>query len=241
MKRSHRILTGLALFAMPLLTVAAAYAGQAGLKFFVNGSSAGNVRMIDGQAYVPLKSVASALNMTVQDRPGGVELIKAGGAGQIANANVGRMGDEVFTGKWRFSVRKMERMDRYKKHLTTGYQKEIEAKPGMELLVVTCRVKNGTAQNDKLVIDAWKGSNTALTDKDEHAYPPDLWDVRADDHAPEGASFLPGAAVDFNLVFMVPKGAEPKDLVFSAIRYDDRASFDMKKRPPTDIRYSLSR
>ena len=146
----------------------------------------------------------------------------------------------MFTGKWRFSVTDVGRAATYKQRLRTGYRKEVAAGEGSELLLVTCRVRNGTKTKDTLVLEkGWDGMNTALTDAESHSYEPLIYDARFNESAPDGASFLPGAAIDFVIVFDVPKGTQPKDLVFTAMRYDDRAKFDQPKRPPTDIRYSL--
>ena len=206
----------------------------------VNGAVASSsVRTIQGQIYVPLHDVAKALNLRVVERNGKYELIPAGGTTQIANKNVGKMGDEIFTGQWRFKVTQIEYASHYRKQLTPYFRNEIQAQASDELVIVHCRVKNGTKAKDSLVYENWEGCNTALTDSEGHSYEPTLWDVRADQIAPEGAAFLPGAAIDFVLVFNVPKKTTLKDLIFTAMRYSERVSYDQKKHPPTDIRYHL--
>jgi hypothetical protein len=208
----------------------------------VNGKPSGaQVKQIAGKSYVSLAELAAALGMKVVKRPDGrLELTKEGGAGQIANDNVGKMGQEVFTGKWRFQVTDIQKVDSY----TTKYrnnQQTYEPKSGEVLYVVTCRIKNGTKVKDELVFSpTWEGMNTALTDAEERSFAPTTYDVRIDEGAPDGAYFLPGAAIPFVIVFSVPKDAQPKDLVFTALRYAIRTSYDQKKEAPTDIRVQLT-
>jgi hypothetical protein len=223
---------------------AVALAAQAGKALYINGTKASSdVRTINGKVYVPLNDVAKALGMTVQPKSGGYEMIKAGGAGQIANKNVGNLGEEIFTGKWRFTALSVEHVQNYTpQYAPKDAWRILEAKDGEELIVVKCRVKNGTAKKDELVFANWEDSNTALTDMDEQSYQPTTYgfDLKADESSPDGANLLPGAAVNFNLIFRVPAGTREKDLVFTAIRYDMRGKLDQKKDPPQDIRVHLN-
>ncbi|MCC6443676.1 MAG: hypothetical protein IT210_09510 [Armatimonadetes bacterium] len=216
---------------------AAAYLGKA---LYINGAAAsGDVRVIQGKAYAPLSDIAKALGMKLQTRPNGYELVRAGGAEQIANKNVGKMGTEIFTGKWRFTVMKVEKAETYTPTLATGKQ-EVQAGPNEELVVVTCRIKNGTPNKEELVFERWQNNHTALTDASEQSFEPALYDVRAEEQFPVGATFLPGSAINFTLVFKVPAETEPKDLIFSAIRYKDRGEVSLGTLKPTDIRVQLS-
>jgi len=234
---SHR---GVAAALALSVSLAALPAGAQSL--VVNGKPSGaQVRQVGGKTYVSLAELAAALGMKVVKRPDGtLELTREGGAGQIANANVGKTGQEVFTGKWRFQVVDAQQVDSY----TTRYRKKQETVTpdnGETLYVVNCRVKNGTKQKDELVFSpSWEGMNTSLTDAEERSFQPALYDVRADESAPDGAYFLPGAAIPFAIVFKVPKDAKPKDLVFTALRYSMRSSYDQKKEAPTDIRVQLT-
>jgi hypothetical protein len=227
-----------ALFITLGVTAIAFASYEATNKLFYNGKVAStNVKMIGGKAYVPLDDVAKAMQMTVKKRSGGFEIIREGGSHPIADKNVGKIGDWVFTGKWRFQVVSVEHADDYQVKYTEAHDwTKTEAKSNMELVIVKCKVKNGTTKKDTLVFGKWDGNNTSLTSTDEDSYG---YDVKASEHFPDGASFIPGATINFNLIFEVPKRTKVKDLIFTAMRYDDRASFDQKKRPPTDIRIVL--
>jgi hypothetical protein len=218
-----------------------AVAGQVGQKLFFNGATASmDVRVIGGKAYVPLADVAKAMDLTVQKRDGGFELIKSGGAGQVANKFVGKVGEEIFTGKWRFTVLSVDRAKTYDLLLSSAYKKHLEADSNEDLIIVSCRVKNGTPQKDELVFSPdWEGTHNALTDADEQSYQPFAFDVKESENAPVGVTFLPGAAINFKMIFKVPTGTKPKDLIFTALRYSVRAGFDQKKDPPQDIRVTL--
>jgi len=221
-----------------LAVVAAAY--QAALKLTYNGKIAStNVKVIGGQPYVPLADMAKALNMSVVKKSGGYELVAAGGAGPIAGKNVGKMGEVVFTGDYRFEVLTVAHTDEYQLKSADAHEwTKTVAKENNELVVVKCRIKNGTKAKDTLVFAKWDGNNTCITTADEDSYTPVTYgyDVKMTEHFPDGASFIPGAAINFSLVFEVPKGTKVKDLIFTAMRYDDRATSDQKKHKPTDIR-----
>ncbi len=224
-----------------LVLALGAFALQAAQKLFVNGKVASSdLRVIGGKTYVPLAEVAKALDYTAQKTTGGFELIKAGGAGQIANKNVGSVGEEIFSGKWKFTVLSVDRVaEAVPEYLANESWNRRTASSGMEIVVVKCRVKNGTANKDTIVLDKWDGNNTSLTDMDENAFEPTQhgYDAKFNEHFPEGSTFLPGGAVNFNLRFEVPKAAKLKDLVFTVIRYDDRSN--TKTKLPTDFRVHL--
>ncbi|MCB8933379.1 MAG: DUF4352 domain-containing protein [Fimbriimonadaceae bacterium] len=224
------------------LLVLGAFAIQAAQKLLVNGKVASSdLRIIGGKAYVPLADVAKALDYTIQKTNGGYELIKAGGAGQIANKNVGAVGEEVFSGQWKFTVVSVDRVaEAVPEYLPNEVWNRRTAGNGMEIVVLKCRVKNGTDKKDTIVLDKWEGNNTTLTDMDENAYEPTQhgYDGKFNEHFPDGATFLPGGAVNFNLRFEVPKNAKLKDLVFTVIRYDDRSN--TKTKAPTDFRVHLN-
>lgn len=219
----------------------AAFAWQESKKLYLNGQVAStDLRIIDGRSYVPVADVAKALDFTIQKREDGYELVKSGGAGQIANGNKGKLGDEIFTGQWRFKVQSIDHAKHYDvKYSTYSYQRSFDAKDGFEYVVLNCQVKNGRTEKDELVFGKWEGSNTALTDATEQAYEPAFVDVKETEGAPVGVSFIPGSAINFVLVFEVPAGTKVKDLIFTAIRYQYRAKSEQDKVKPTDIRVSV--
>ncbi len=220
---------------------ALAAAWQESKKLYLNGQVASSdLRIIDGKSYVPVTDVAKALDLTIQKRDDGYELVKGGGAGQIANSSTGKIGSEVFTGQWRFKVQSMERSKHYDvKYSTYSYRRTYDPKDGFEFVVLSCQVKNGRTEKDELVLGKWDGNNTALTDSAEQTYEPTFYDVKETEGSPTGVSFLPGSAINFVLVFEVPVGTKVKDLVFTAIRYQYRGKFDQDKVKPTDIRVAL--
>ena len=235
--RKHLIWTSLAVLAISAATAAV----QAVSQLLINGQVASaDVRVINGKAYVPVTDVAKALDYTVQKTDKGYELVKAGGANQIANKNVGKLGEEVFTGQWKFTVIEAKRVaEAIPEYLEDQPWNRRTAGPGMDIVVLKCRVKNGTSAKNTIVLDKWDGNNTTLTDMDENAYVPTQhgYDAKLNEHFPDGATFLPGGAINFNLRFEVPKTAKLKDLVFTVIRYDDRSN--VKTKVPTDIRIHL--
>ncbi len=226
--------------------VGTALAGiAAGTEVFYNGRGVtSDARMVGGKLYVPLADVARAFDLQVRKRgDGNYDLAPAGGANQIANKLVGNMGQEVFTGAWTLQVLGMERMkQRDPVYLPKEAYNHIEAGSGQEFIVLKCRVKNGTKAKDGIVLGKWDGNSTALTTLDEQSFEPHRkgYDAAFNEHFPDGARLLPGAALDFYLVFEVPQGAKPKDLVFTFIRYDDRAASVQKAKRPVDVRIHLA-
>src|SRR5512138_2909249 len=96
-----------------LLAAAACWAAG-GLKLIVNGKVASsNIKMINGVPYAPLKDVAGAMNMVVVKRTGGYEITNQGGTYQVEGSRQGNIGDELFTGEWRFQVLKVSQTDEY--------------------------------------------------------------------------------------------------------------------------------
>lgn len=223
---------------------ALALAAQSGVTLKINGAVASaDVRTINGKAYVPVADVAKALGMAVAKSGNGYALARAGGANEL-KGYTGKQGDVVFTGKWRFTVLGWKRADAYQATMMKrrSWDDQYQAKSDEDLIVVACRIKNGTPKKDELVFpttNGWEGTNDALTDDAEHAYAPVGFDVAETEGAPPGTIFLPGSAIDFKMVFRVPKGTTPKDVVFTALRYDSRAGYNQKSDPPQDIRVTL--
>lgn len=230
----------LAVLVSALGVIGVSVAIQAGQSLKINGQMASNdVRMIGGKAYVPVADVAKAFGLNVAKVGGGYELSNAGGAGQLDAKGNGKIGQEIFSGKWRFQVLDFKRAESYTEARTKN-KKTHKAESGQELVIVNCRVKNGTKAKDELVFSpTWEGTNTSLTDSNEQAYPATAFDVREDEYAPVGCNFLPGSAIDFSIVFQVPKGTEIKDVIFTAMQYKYRSGSDLKKVPPHDFRVSL--
>lgn len=227
-------------FATACAAIGVCFAIQAASSLKINGQVASNdVRVIGGKAYVPVSDVAKAFGLKVVKAGNGYELSNEGGAGQLEAKGNGKIGQEIFSGKWRFQVIDFKRVDSYTETRTKS-KRTWKAESGNELVVVSCRVKNGTKAKDELVFSKdWEGTNTSLTDSNEQAYPATAFDVREDETAPIGCNFLPGSAIDFSIVFEVPKGTEVKDVIFTAMQYRFRSRGDQKENPPHDFRVSL--
>ena len=198
---------------------------QAATPLTVNGTTvSADVRSIAGTSYVRLSDIAKALGMVVVKTGAGYTLTKAGGAGQIEGVTQGKIGDTLFDGKWRFAVESMETADSYT--IKTGAEpydsssltnynsatRVITPRTGNTLIVLHCRVANGQKTTETLWI-AHGDTNTALADATGESHPPVLYDM---DGAPiQSKSVAPGSKVSFPLIFSVPQGTEPKDLIFT--------------------------
>lgn len=115
--------------------------------------------------------------MELTEKAGRYEITKAGGAGQIGDKNSGKLGQTLFSGEWRFQVVSVETVDTYKPE----FNQEWVAKPkqGETLVVVHCRVKNGTMKKETIAFERDAEAvtrhgilNNALTDANEQAFSP---------------------------------------------------------------------
>ncbi len=223
-----------------IIISAAVIAAQKGLKLFINGKVASSdVRIIDGRAYVPVKDVASAFNMVLTEKNEGYELSVPGGTYQVDGVKQGKIGDELFTGKWKFQVLSFEQIEgEYKEKY---YQSGRTIKPqgaNDVLLLVHCRIKNGLKKTQVPVLTERIPGNTALADENGQSYPPLDYDARQEIDKTQSyaaASLLPGAAMDFTLVFSVPKETKAKALVFSLLTYPG----DVGKKETVDVRVNF--
>lgn len=203
--------------------VAAVWASQA-IRVTINGRTIPG-RSIDGAVYVKLSDVAKSLDMQLMGKGGSYTVAKAGGANQLQGQN-GRIGQELFTGKWRFLVKDVQRVDKYI-HRYAESKYEVTADDGNDLVIINCRFKNGVKESAYIYFNGM--GNTALTDMEEHAYRVKFVDVGGG----VADTLLPGSAKDFALVFSVPKEATLKDLVYTV------EPVDVKKFGLTDLRISL--
>ena len=242
---NHRRPT-LVLAALGASVAAAALALRASGTLVVDGrSTPAEVRTLNGVAYVRLDDVARAMDRTLVARGNGrYEMLKAGGANAVAPGAV-PLGETVFEGKWRFTVLDVSTPSTYE--MTTDadlYGTEDKARmprgshtvtPARNhgLVVVRVRVANGMRTKRRL----W----TALSDERVHTA---IADAEGGSHRPVAFDFeggpsqteflLPGASQTFNVVFALPSGARPKDLVFTLVANDG-------EDPGHDVRVSLAK
>jgi hypothetical protein len=191
----------------------------------MNGKSAPG-RLIDGSLYVKLTDVAGAFGQTIVKQGSSYALVPAGGANMLQGTK-GKIGEELFTGKWRFLVENVQRADAYMLKFADS-KFEYPANPGSELVVIQCRLKNAINETVSVYFNGL--ANTALTDTKEQVYKPVWMDVAGG----VASDMLPGSAKTFAIVFSVPKSAELKDLVYTIEPVSSQFA-------PTDLRISLKK
>lgn len=209
-----------------LLAVAGVAWAQATVKLSINGSVVTTTtRSIGGKTWVPLDDVARALKMQKSSSAGTITLRPAGGTYQVANKLQGDQGQELFSGKYGFAVQSFARTKRWERQFKNGQgaDEPIQAGAGEELVVVSCRLKNGLKEkvDFSFATSEW-GENTALTNQDAGSYEPKAYDVPAEMFGPLGKSALPGSSLSFNIIFAVPEKTKLKDVVYSAVLYSER-------------------
>jgi hypothetical protein len=239
MKRMTRDRIGIVTLTLGVASVALA---QSGRTLILNGKVASrDVRVIGGRAYVPVADVAKALGQEVAQTPAGYEIRTAGGANQVEGLR-GKIGDMLFDGKWRFQVKSVQEMDAftmatnayndYAIYSTTAELNEttLRPKPGQTLIVVACLLKNGLMKQNQALWRVNNDTHTALADDQGRSYPPIAFDIEETAHFVT-KPLLPGASMEFNVLFTVPRGTRLKDLVFTLRTLNDMGS---------DVRVSLT-
>ena len=166
--------------------------------------------------------------------------VKPGGANQLQAAVTGKIGDQLFDGRWRFKVLGVDTAptyafttdgEPYNYHAVATWNsatRTLEAPAGNVLIIVHCEVANGQHSKQTLWIPD-EGSNTAITDDQGQAYPSAGHDFSG---APvQSRPLIPGSKLRFPVVFCVPEGTKLKDLIFT-LRNNDGGK-------GTDVRVSL--
>ncbi|MBC8102503.1 MAG: hypothetical protein H7Z41_07925 [Cytophagales bacterium] len=235
---------GYALFgtAAAAVVVAGAALASSSVKLVINGNPVTtDARQIGGRTYVPVDDVAKALGLKVYSGGGQIALRPAGGANQVGKLQ-GKIGEELFTGKYKFIVNSVVETQKYQMKYANNriYNQTVTAGQNEKLIIVDCRLKNGTALKDEFVFYSGTtynfGGNTALTSFDETSKAPHAYDVAPDEGSPDGAFVLPGAAIRFAIVFKVTPDTRPKDLVYTIVRYAERTEDN-----GTTVRVSLAK
>lgn len=163
-----------------------------------------------------------------------------GGANQVQGLN-GKIGDVLFDGHWRFQVLSVQPASTYtlavpsseqdysKYHDVAEYADDTHTftpKAGYTFFVVKCHVKNGQKRTEQ--IDGYLNDpKTALADDKENSYSPIAYDMYS-----KGAwvtkELLPGSGEDLTLLFAVPPGTTPKDLVFTLKNWSDHQGHNVR-------------
>ena len=156
----------------------------------------------NGKTYVPLDDVASALNCVVQKSADGVELAPIG-KGAMVQGTEGKIGQTIGHPEMQFTVTKVIEADHYQRKYSDG---AVDGDQTNTLLVIYCRVRSGTQKS--IWINITGGDKTAVADMDEHTYT-----LFTADGA-RNSEVLPGAVVDYGIIFKVPKDEKLKALVY---------------------------
>jgi hypothetical protein len=232
-------------YGLAIALAATATASMVAGSLTINGkTTAADIRTIDGSAYVRLADVAKALDMSLVKKGAGFELVKAGGANQVGGLT-GKIGDTLFDGKWRFTVVSVDTPE--------SYQMKTDAEPydyagrtsmdiktrlikpskGYSLVVIQCRLANGVKERRTLwTAISDKRINTAIADTSGSSHPPVAYDFKGGPTQTEW--LLPGAQMTFAVVFSLPEGATPGDLVFTLKN-------NQTEDKPVDVRVSLAK
>lgn len=228
--------------------LATAALAQTGMRLIVDGRTASSdVRIIGGRPFVPLADMARAMGGTAVRNGGTYRIVTgstdtttptttpdvAGGASEVRGTR-GKVGQMLFTGKWRFMVVSVARAAAYDSQYLPDKQNFTPTGDTEELVVIKCRLKNGQTSTQTAMLSAVHPHNIALTDDQGSSYAPRDFDKRGGS-TDEGPKMLPGAQTDFAVLFSVPKGTVLKDLVFSL-----QTAYDDYPDGGTDVRISLA-
>jgi hypothetical protein len=148
----------------------------------------------------------------------------------------GKIGEALSDGRWRFQVLGVRTPDSYT--LKTGAEpygyadvsvfdaagRTITPKAGYRLVVIECRATNEQKSQERLWVSASDAANvrTALTDAAGSSHAPVAYDFEGG--PVQTKPLRPGEAITFPVVFSVPKGAEPKELIFTLAANGERES-----------------
>lgn len=222
------------------LVATAIAAGETGVRLMIQGKTVSNdVRVINGQAYVPLADMARAMNGTAEKsgsaysiQIGGGGNATAGGANEVKGTS-GTLGQMLFVGKWRFEAVSVSRAASYDSQYLPNHQTFAPTGDSEELVIVQCLLKNAQKSAHKAVLSTIHPHNIALTDDQGQSYAPLAFDKHVES-TDEGPSMLPGSQTTFATIFSVPKGTKLKDLVFSL-----QNAYEDYPDGGTDVRISL--
>jgi hypothetical protein len=200
-------------------------------KLVINGQTASSrVITVQGTACVPVADVAKALGQSVVRVPGGFELRAAGGANQLGGDLQGKVGDQLLTGLFRVQITRAERAASYTTRFGAGQAQTVSpSSADDDLVIITGTIKN--AKQTGNVAPSLSTNNpgkTALAGADGRSFPPVAHDSPAGSNTGGSFTLLPGAAMNFAVIFSIPEGVEVKALVFRVGEYGDSGSKDVR-------------
>jgi hypothetical protein len=190
------------------------------------------VKVIGGESWIPVSDLAKAKGMQIANTTTSIDLTTAGGSNQVGGT-IGKVGDTIFTGKWRIQVQSFLKVKKYtiKNKTSTDYSvydgvadledQVFKAKPGFDLYVAKCTLKNartGAEQFDWNPID----NQSSIADADGSNHPWLVYDIPSP--AFVSSAILPGSKIDFNICFAVAKKAKPTEIVLMLKSLSDSKS-----------------
>lgn len=181
---------------------------------YINGQVAStNVIEKDRRAYVPLVDIAKALDMGLSTRPGGYDMVtKAAPPAPPATVS-GKIGEAVSNGQLTLTVIEIVRRETYAKRYI---QSDVTAERGHEIVAVVCRLRNDTGREAH--VDLSGGSGTALGDSTGRSYPQR---VGLPDAAFPAVKLVPQTAVEFAILFEMPKATVPSEFRYEPLITQD--------------------
>ena len=204
-------------------SVGIATAATTALRWSLNGKVvSSNVRVIGGQAYVPLADVARAMNLKVVKTGAMYAVQPAGGATQVNGIRQGKVGEQVFSGKWSLLVESVREVEEYDEQYSNDGRKLTPKNPGDKLVVIEAWIRNGVQKSQTPVLTERMAGNTSLADTNGQSYAPIDFDARQESgkySSYAAATLLPAARMKFALVFSVPQETQAKALVFTFLNY----------------------
>jgi hypothetical protein len=208
---------------------ATAWAVQNGSQLTMDGKVIStDVQTIKGRAYIPLNDVAKVLERKVDRKGGTYSLARVTGA-PLHEGPSGKMAVNLVADKWQFQVISVQQVSDYSPQYGSDKDKIVPREVGDLLVIVRCRLKNGTKEMREVYFDKDSSGNTALTDDQEHGYVPLAYDSRNSGYSSD--KMPPGSLHDFVVLFSIPK-----DTGLTALTYSVREAGIDKN---TEFRVSL--
>ncbi len=151
-----------------------------------------------------------------------------------AGTTRGKVGAELTDGRWRFQLLDFKQARSYtmKRTTETDYamyhtaaefdNNTLAPKSGNTLLVFDCRIVNDLKQKQALL---HYDNNTAVLSDLGESHPPIAVDIRGG--GIQSDPLLPGSKLEFSVIFAVPQGTKPKELIFTLKNIDDKEGTDV--------------
>lgn len=190
-----------------------------------------DVRVINGKSYVPVTDVAKALNLQVVVNGNRIELTRAGGAMQV-DGLMGKTGDWLFDGGWRFRVNRVYRADSYEGKWEFYGEQVYTAQEGKELIVVEYSYRNGN-RNPAV----WEMGEAFLVRPDGSTEKHWNSNLNFGGTRTVAQALLPGAESTGAWLFQVAPGSEFKQFIG---RMGQFAEYDDAVRPKSETYFRVN-